>query len=302
MMRPTVAARLAPCVGAVVLAACGTTSPSSSSTTATQRLASVLGATHLTVLADPGALPALESAVRAVRRDDPALSVSIQTVPLAQIASSLVTTHDEMVVASLAPAASIVAQSGLAPWPYAPEELTVSVNLGATTGLVLSEAALADLVTGRISVWDDATIAHLNPSLSLPPVPVTIAPIEAGSTVAIWLQQTLGVTASQIRARVSTTCAGTVGCLAFLENSTSPEAASILDATQTARTPTESAYPLSSAATAFIAPAPSAPRLELAATALARALVLDGPEPPAQRAQELTRLDARIASLEASIP
>jgi len=223
-------------------------------------------------------------------------------VPLAQIASSLVTTHDEMVVASLAPAASIVAQSGLAPWPYAPEELTVSVNLGATTGLVLSEAALADLVTGRISVWDDATIAHLNPSLSLPPVPVTIAPIEAGSTVAIWLQQTLGVTASQIRARVSTTCAGTVGCLAFLENSTSPEAASILDATQTARTPTESAYPLSSAATAFIAPAPSAPRLELAATALARALVLDGPEPPAQRAQELTRLDARIASLEASIP
>lgn len=302
MIGPRVVALAAPLVGAAVLAACGTASSPASSPVTAPSLASVLGATHLTVLADPGALGALENAVRAVRRDDPSLSVSVRTVPLGQIASVLVTTHTSMVVTSLAPAASIVAQSGLAPWPYAPEVLTVSVNLGATTGLVLSEAALADLLTGRVSVWDEATIAHLNPSLSLPPVPVTVAPVSAGSTVAIWLRQALGVAESEIRARVSTTCAGTVGCLEFLENSTSPQAASILDATQTARTPTEPTYPLRSAATAFITPTPAAPRLELAATEIARALVTGGTQPPAQRDLELTRLDARMTSLEASIP
>jgi hypothetical protein len=283
-----------------LLASCGPTAHPTA--TAHPTIGTLLEHTSLTVAVDPAASSALGTALATVHHEAPGLRIAVRTVALNAVVETMLGAHPELLVTSLSPPAPLVAQSGLSEWPYAPEELTVAVNLGSTTGLVLSEAALSSLLTGRISVWDDATIAHLNPSLSLPPVPVTIAPIEPGSEVAIWLATALGLAPSGFDARTTAACATTVGCMAFLVNQVPSDAASILDDTQTARTPAEAAYPLRSAAAAFVEPQPTDPEAELAALLVVRALVEEGSVPAPQRTVELDRLAARIDHLAGEIP
>lgn|GEM_PF-6149479 len=286
---------------AMILAGCGSTPKVIHQSSTQPQLSSLLDHTSLMITVDPTATSALDAALRVVQREAPHLQITVHTIPLDAVAQTMLAGGTELLVTGLAPPAPLVAQSGLAEWPYAPEELTVAVNLGATTGLVLSETTLADLLAGRITVWDDTAIARLNPSLALPPVPVSVAPIQRDSMEAVWLSS-LGLSPQDIGSRTSSACATTVGCMELLINQVPSDAASILDAIQTARTPPETAYPLRSAAAAFVEPQPANPAGELAALLVAQTLVEQGSQPAPQRQVELQRLDAEITTLENQIP
>ncbi len=288
----------------LVLADCGSSPAPTQRATSHLLLdaASAVRGLALTVGADEDALPALRAAITNVHHLVATLRVHVTTVALPSLPTLLLSTPPPLVVTSVAPSPTIVQQADVTSWPYAPAELTVTVNLGSTSGLVLSTAVLRDLMTGRISVWDAAPIAHLNPSRALPPIPVSVAPLARGGARAVWLAQSLGIVPSDFHARTTSTCAQTVGCMQFLINATAPNAVSILDPTATARLPQEAAYPLRTSATALVTPAPLDPRRAIAALLVARELVSEGTEPPPERTDELQRLDRELAGLEASLP
>ena len=53
--------------------------------------------------------------------------------------------------------------------------ITVSYNLSGVTGLKLDATVLAEIFSGKITSWNNSAIKALNPGVSLPSTPVTIA-------------------------------------------------------------------------------------------------------------------------------
>lgn len=74
-------------------------------------------------------------------------------------------------------------KSGLVQWPMVMGAIVPVVNLeGIKSGeLILSGELLADIYLGKVTKWDDAAIAKLNPKLKLPSAAITVVRRSDGS-------------------------------------------------------------------------------------------------------------------------
>jgi phosphate transport system substrate-binding protein len=59
--------------------------------------------------------------------------------------------------------------------------VVLAYNLPGVTGLKLTPAVLADIFLGKITTWNDAAIAAINPGLTLPATPITVVRRSDGS-------------------------------------------------------------------------------------------------------------------------
>ncbi|CAN5198183.1 phosphate ABC transporter substrate-binding protein PstS [soil metagenome] len=74
-------------------------------------------------------------------------------------------------------------KDGLVQWPMVMGAIVPVVNLeGVKSGeLILSGSLLADIYLGKVTKWDDAAIAKLNPKLKLPSAAITVVRRSDGS-------------------------------------------------------------------------------------------------------------------------
>lgn len=79
--------------------------------------------------------------------------------------------------------AEVLEKDGLVQWPMVMGAIVPVVNLeGIKSGeLVLSGELLADIYLGKVTKWDDAAIAKLNPKLKLPSAAITVVRRSDGS-------------------------------------------------------------------------------------------------------------------------
>ena len=79
--------------------------------------------------------------------------------------------------------AEVLEKDGLVQWPMVMGAIVPVVNLeGIASGdLVLSGELLADIYLGKVTKWDDAAIAKLNPKLKLPSAAITVVRRSDGS-------------------------------------------------------------------------------------------------------------------------
>jgi phosphate transport system substrate-binding protein len=79
--------------------------------------------------------------------------------------------------------AEVLEKDGLVQWPMVMGAIVPVVNLeGVNSGeLVLSGELLADIYLGKVTKWDDAAIAKLNPKLKLPSAAITVVRRSDGS-------------------------------------------------------------------------------------------------------------------------
>lgn len=80
-------------------------------------------------------------------------------------------------------------KNGLTQWPLIMGGIVVVANLPDTKGgdLVIDGTVLADIMMGKITNWDDAALAKLNPGKKLPNMPITVVHrSDASGTTAIF--------------------------------------------------------------------------------------------------------------------
>ncbi len=97
--------------------------------------------------------------------------------------------------------AEIAAAPGIMHIPTVLGAVAVVYN-GLPAGLKLSPEALADLFLGKITKWNDARIAMLNPGMKLPDVAVTIAHRSDGSGTTAVFTDYLGKVSSEWKSKV----------------------------------------------------------------------------------------------------
>ena len=97
--------------------------------------------------------------------------------------------------------------------PFAVHSVTIRYRLSGVDDLTLDAPALAKIFSGAVTVWDDPTIAALNPGTPLPALPITVVSRgdESGETATF--QQYLAV-AGGWRGGTDTTFAGASGVAA----------------------------------------------------------------------------------------
>jgi phosphate transport system substrate-binding protein len=95
-------------------------------------------------------------------------------------------------------------KEGLVQWPQVMGAIVPVVNLeGIKPGeLVLSGEALADIYLGKITKWDDAAIAKLNPKLKLPTDAITVVRRSDGSGTTFNFTDYLAKTSADWKSKV----------------------------------------------------------------------------------------------------
>jgi len=95
-------------------------------------------------------------------------------------------------------------KEGLVQWPQVMGAIVPVVNLeGVKPGeLILSGETLADIYLGKITKWDDAAIAKLNPKLKLPTDAITVVRRSDGSGTTFNFTDYLSKTSAEWKAKV----------------------------------------------------------------------------------------------------
>ena len=134
---------------------------------------------------DRSAIYALDDTSLAYKLVDPQLSISVsQSLSAPTVDAMLGLSIDFGVVLASLSSANAAAGPSLRLVPLLLTGLVPIYNLPSLSGsssppVVLPQAVLSRIFTGDITRWNDSAIAAANPSLSLPPLPITVV-VESG--------------------------------------------------------------------------------------------------------------------------